>query len=509
MNFTAPSAKSAAASDAPYTLVAPRRSFRWGRLITILVCLACLPFLLVSSEGARGLLALSVAGILLGLLKRSAPVGVACTVGYLALLGGLRRWLIPVYDWSPVDPMIVAAPLAAVAFLVVTHRNYRPGQLTRWIIGILGLMAVEMVNPLQGGLAVGLSGGLFYIAPMLWYFIGRQVGSPGLVHRLGKTVIVVAILAALYGLYQTFFGFNYAERLWIQITKEAYMALSVNGVIRAFSFFTSAAEYSAFLSLGIVLLWAAFLRGHRLALVAIALLGVALFLESVRGAIVGSLGTCVILWALQGRTMAQWVPRGAIGLAIAVAVGFWGLNHLAGGDYSSKTNGLIQHQVSGLLNATDQTQSTATGHVGIFVNGVANGFHNPIGLGLGSTTIAGQKFGGVEESTEVDISNMFVSMGFIGGLAYIVIIVMVLIMALRYWVRTRTLAALWILGILLALLGGWLNGGQYATCMLAWVTIGILDRLQQQAPSAVEVTKQTLPPGAIRLPEYARAGGRR
>ena len=52
-------------------------------------------------------------------------------------------------------------------------------------------------------------------------------------------------------------------------------------------------------------------------------------------------------------------------------------------------------------------------------------------MGLGATTPAAGKLGGNSASSEVDLSDMFLSLGLLGGLAYALVIVLVLTYAFR------------------------------------------------------------------------------
>ena len=123
-------------------------------------------------------------------------------------------------------------------------------------------------------------------------------------------------------------------------------------------------------------------------------------------------------------------------------------------------------------------------------NGILEGFKNPVGRGLGATTIAAGKFDGTNGgSTEMDISNMFASLGFIGGFLYAGIIGMTLFKAFRFWHLTRTTAALCILAVLLLNVGQWINGQLYAAVFIIWVSIGVLDRMQADWVRTLRVSR--------------------
>ena len=100
----------------------------------------------------------------------------------------------------------------------------------------------------------------------------------------------------------------------------------------------------------------------------------------------------------------------------------------------------------------------------------------PLGHGLGSTTFAAQKFGSASEpgSSELDFSDMFISLGMIGGVLYIAVATFGIRAALRYVRETRLRIGLPVLAILISTLGGWLMEGQYSTCSLVFFILGSL-----------------------------------
>jgi hypothetical protein len=114
----------------------------------------------------------------------------------------------------------------------------------------------------------------------------------------------------------------------------------------------------------------------------------------------------------------------------------------------------------------------------MMLHGYVDGFTDPLGLGLGSVTKAAMKFGGQAASTEADASNVFRATGLFGGVAYHVMIFLIIVSAFRYWDRTRKPIALAILGVLGVTFLLWLGGGQYAISPLVWLCIGALDRFE-------------------------------
>ena len=451
----------------------------WGKILASVVGLVIIFFLFQSNEGARGLLGLSLIGILFALTMRSPSVGFAAMLIFLCVVGEMRRLLIPLYGYSGTDPLLLVSGATVLLILGATRRSHlKRSILARLLTCFIAIMALEVVNPLQGGLVIGFSGLLFYLVPLLWYFAAERLASPAIVNKLMSVIVGISIAGAAYGAWQTAFGFNGAEKQWLDSVKEDYNALAVTSTqMRAFSFFTSAQEYTQFMAMGLVILWVMFLRGRKSALLLVPFVTVMLFLATSRGPIVTVLITGTLLWAVQGRTRASWVPRGMLAAVLAVLGLVTGLTHLQDVQFSDNTQALVNHQIGGLLHPLDAQQSTAGTHSVQILSGFLAALHNPLGFGLGYTTIAGQKFGAAGSSTEMDFSNMFTSLGLLGGCLYVFIVYTVLRRALDFWHQTRTTTALAILGISLYSVGGWLNGGNYAASMLVWICIGVLDGL--------------------------------
>ena len=470
--------------------VTPRaeRARTWSlRLLVLLIAFACGPLVLWTDAGLRALPAVGIGLILFMLLARSPGWGSALTLIYLSLLGGLRRWLIPALGWTSTDPLLLVGPALVFGWfvnLLLTRRIHHDTRLARLLLWLLAVMFLEVGNPLQGGVGVGLGGILFVIVPALWYYYGREIGRDRLMLRMLGVAVGVAVAGALYGLCQTYIGLLPSELEWVRLHKTSYNALYIaENVIRAFSFFTSAQEYVQFLSIGTVICWCAFLRGLRAALIPLPLLALTIFLSSTRGAVVITLLTCVIVWAIQGRSLAAWAPRLALAGVLASSGLFWSLSKVQENSYGDQTQALVDHQVSGLLKPTEQKSSTANSHLTMVTQGIAEGFRVPVGRGLGATTIAASKFEEKAEggSAEVDLSDAFIGLGFAGGLLYAAILINVLNNAVWLWRNTRTPLSLMTLGILIVHIGQWLHGGSYAASMLVWMLIGAMDRNQAVA----------------------------
>lgn len=450
------------------------------QLLPIFFLLACMPLALRSVLGQRVLLS---ATILLALYTtRAYTTGVVLAITYLAFMGGLRRWLILIHGWPGNDPLILIVPLfLGLVFIQKAFQKQIPKDtpIAKMVFWLLIIMCIQIFNPMQGGIQIGLAGAIYYVVPLLWYYFGREAGNSTTISSLFGAVVCIGILAALYGLYQTFFGFTSFEETWIK--ESGYGALNVGrGQIRAISFFTSAAEYDLFLVIGVIILWAYWLRGHFLAILPIPLLATAIFLETGRGPVVYTLFACMIMWAVKGKDPRFWAPRIVVAIVLGSMGLFWSLKQVQEVHQGERTSLLVEHQTQGLLDPFNQKTSTVGVHASLLSGGFMGSLATPLGRGLGSTTAAAGKYGGEGGGTEVDYTDMLVSLGLFGGVLYIVFIGVVLKQAFGFWHRQRDPIALATLGILLAQLGHWLHGGQYSTCMIICFSIGAMDRTWRQ-----------------------------
>lgn len=141
---------------------------------------------------------------------------------------------------------------------------------------------------------------------------------------------------------------------------------------------------------------------------------------------------------------------------------------------AGSSNPLVSHQAGGLAHPLNSKDSTLPSHFSELTHGFSKGIADPIGYGIASTTIASRLGNPEATGTEVDLSNQFVADGTFGGLAYLGIVLLVLAAAFRAAVQRRDRVSLATLGILIALLGQWLNGGYWALAPLVWFMIGYL-----------------------------------
>jgi len=439
-------------------------------LIAGLMCLVVRvgPFVFETSQGQRGLLAVTVLAFLLVLMPHSPPVFAVATLAYLAFEGGVRHLLVPAFGYTRADPLVlVGAGIVVLFFLSSAATRSVPfdTRLSKLVAVLLGIMILQIANPIQGGPVVGIAAALFIIVPLLWFYIGQRYGSASVLRSVLSATIVIAVLGALYGLNQTWFGYNDAEKAWI-------VASGYDTPERVVSFFTSFPEYAHFLGIGCAMTWAAFLRGYRMALLPCLFLFAMVCLSSSRGLLLGTLSTCIALLAVQGPSVRSWIPRAALALVVGAMGLIWGLQEIQQTEFDPQANKLLHHQTQ-LLNPE---RSTLAAHLTMIAGGIVAGFENPLGRGLGGTTNASSRIGeSGGQTTEVDVIDMLVSLGLIGGIVYIVLLVHVFRTVLKRWLERRDLSALQVFAILFFGFGHWLQGFEYAVTMLIWFSVGAMD----------------------------------
>jgi hypothetical protein len=434
---------------------------------------------LVDPTRARFVIAAAVIAVLVGIGVRSPRSLVYGLVSWLVALGLVRRLASELSPIPQSDPLLLVEAAAVGVLLIVAAARGAFSNLTglaKAVLALSLLVVLGAINPLGGSLSAGFGSLYLILIPMLAFWVGRSICDDRTLSTIFGLVALLAVAAGVYGLAQTFNGFPSWDAAWISTS--GYEALNVGGATRAFGPFTSASEYAIFLGIGFVA-WLAF--GFRLvrlpfALGAVALLATAIFYESSRG-IIFTLVFAVALMAAARRRL-PIAMSAALAVAALFAVPFVTRSvasspTTSGGDPGSA---LAAHQIQGLSSPLNSQDSTLGAHFSLFANGLRSAIANPVGLGIGSVTIAGSKYGAETVSTEVDPSNAAVALGIPGLIAYLAVLGIAFSNAYSLASSRRDALAIAALGVLVITLLQWLNGGQYAVAFLVWLVLGWVDR---------------------------------
>ncbi len=400
---------------------------------------------------------------------------VIATLVLLPFLALARRLLLELTPWQSTDPLLLVAPAVAgviiVRLFILERRELVPDRISQLVLVVAAISVLQVANPRGGGLGAGAAALLYTVAPLLWFFVGRELATRALLRVVFTASVASGCLIAVYGLRQTWNGLPSWDATWVAVT--GYGALDVEGVIRAFGTFPSGAEYATFLAIGIVVAICFALKGRPYLLPAVPLLAVALFYESSRGIIVTTVATLVVVLAASTGNARRAVVMGSVCI-LAVGGSYLVSRDTLQARAQSSSDPLVSHQLGGLADPLNKDESTATTHVSMITNGFKSGITDPFGHGIASITLAGATINGANSSTEVDISNAFVGLGTLGGLAYLALVLLILRAALITAVERRDPVSLAILGILVLCVGQWWNGAYYAVSPLIWVAAGFL-----------------------------------
>lgn len=415
---------------------------------------------------------------LVGISLVRIELGIIATICFLAVLGELRRVLLLVDDWASFDPLLMIGAVMVILFFASLAAR---GQITfdTWtsrFAALLGcVMILQIFNPLQGGLVVGVTGAMFYLVPLLWFFVAKSTfGFDTLQPMLFRVLVPLGFIATAFGLYQTFVGYLPHQLEWYYIA--GYGSLGPISALKPISFFSSSTEHAAFLSVIVVILVATAIRGQWISLIAAAIIFVSIFLVGSRGPVVRLILTFACLWAILSPSVASWIIRGSIGLVVGIAGLYWSSTQVAKFEVEGAAGFYIERQTSAFVDPLNKEESTIPMHGSMFVNGIRRGITNPLGYGLGTTTKAANKYGTRGRNAEVDLANVFISTGVVGGIFYIMLLLSIASAGIYCWRHDPSLIALCIIGILVFTAGSFLQGGKYFLSSLVWIVIGALDR---------------------------------
>jgi hypothetical protein len=470
----------------------PSRTSVGAFVLAVVLTVFSSAFVVVGGVWIRLIFALAVALLLMTMAFTKPALGVITTFVYLVFVALLRRAFLPEAPWVSADPMLLVGPLVAVVLIVkafvIDRRPWVPDAVSKLVLAILVLTFLEVFNPAGGGIGAGVAGLMFMAVPLLWFFVGREFLRGAEIDRLMALIVVLGTIAACYGLWQTQVGDPPWDAAWLNTPgASGYNSLFVGGTARAFGTFSSFTEYALFVGTALVAAISLVVRGRLIALLPVPVLGVALFLASGRGPLISAAFGIVVMLGLRTRR-----PLPALVVTVvAVGAAFLAL-HFGGSVVSNASSGssaLVSHQISGITNPLDPNSSTLLVHVQEVIAGFKSSISHPFGQGTAVTNDASglaktngatntqpgatPAVGPGSQTTEVDISNAFVGLGIPGGVLYVMLVLLVLVQSVRSYFRGHV-ELLPIIGILVAGLGEWENGGFYALAPLIWMLIGVV-----------------------------------
>lgn len=447
-----------------------------------------LGYLVESDRGIRVAIAVTLMIIFAGLAFLSPRHLILTMAVWLAALGLIRR-VVGGSRLEAGDPLLLVGPAALILLAIVAAGKvgkFHLSPLTYMVLLFQAVCLLSVLNPLQGGVMVGLAGMMLIPVPTLAFWAGRAFCDDRTVKQVFKLLGLLAVPAAGYGLYQSFYGFPYWDAFWV--ANYGFASLNVGGITRPFASFSSATDYNTFLGIGLIA-WSLFLLRRRpfIGVAVMALIFVALLYGSQRLIIVTGLGAlALVLAARRG-----WPMGGALFLGLFLLISTpLALTYLGPQlEAFQAQSPLLRHQIGGLADPFGE-QSTLRLRTSMVTDGVAQVTEHPIGRGIGAPTLAATKFGTDRtlRATDADPSNIAVALGLPGLGLYLALTYVAFKRAYRLAATRRDAVAYAVLAGLGITATQWFTGGQYAVSWIPWLLLGWVDRTSS-GPKVDEVSR--------------------
>ena len=482
----------------PYTAQsqpsAPRRS--WLLWLGPLPLLCATTALAITSGGQifRGLLLGGALWMMTLPLLYSLEAGLLAIMVFEPLRGFLRRAQFIFVEYTNTDPIHLITPLVtmlAFAILLWLRRGelFRQTKLSLPVTILAGVFLLQVFNPWQGALFVGLSGAMFILIPVAWFYFGQSVQTKFLALAL-RLIVVMGLLCSLHGLYQLAFGYPEFENYWIKHT-DHYESIAVGHVTRALATFNSAEEWGRYVQYGALIAFGFALGTKRAAarllwLLAGAALFVVLLITGQRTGIFGllvGLGTLVLIGAESWRkALGRATAMALAGTLILVIVKPPSSKEMWEKGSDDKVETMLSHTARGTLQPAKEESLQERFRIW---NKLATKVipANPLGTGLGAGTVAAARYANPEETLyPIDsfIAILIVGCSLPAALLFLWILARTWFMAVRIFKRAlpetpeatvrRIAAAILPMLILNSFFG--LTFTIYSAAPVAWLIIG-------------------------------------
>ena len=471
------------AVDQPIIRVSRSRYFFYLALSLLYVMIG---YLLPNPVRFRWVAIGAVIFLLFALTVGSVRKGIMAILIFLPFMGFLRRVLYFVSPYAKYDPIHLITPIL-VLFIFVgiplfgrgrLSQAIRGNSLAKYVIALLGLFVLQIFNPLQGSLLVGLGGALYYVIPAMWFFFALCFANDQLLRKLMVAMVVIGVVTGAYGLCQMAFGFLAFEKYWIE--SAGFGSLHIGRFIRAFSTFSSPEEYSRYLQVAGVIAFGYFLKRKNLARFLIfVFISFSTVMTGVRSSAFGlsfSISVLLVIWRANNlrRTFIRLVLLASAFVVIMSFVSPPSSESV----YESQSifYTMAGHTARGFINPVGER--TFQGRLSLWKRLVMDVVpRNPVGYGLGSTSIAARKFAGLGIGTESYIFALFVNSGVVGGLLFLIISLTVLKKGTELSLQpehSKVLASL-VLAIVAGLILNNVFGSSfvlYSVAPIGWLLIG-------------------------------------
>lgn len=441
-------------------------------------------------------------------LMASLEGGLLAIILFEPFRGLIRRAQYLIVGYSQSDPIHVLTPLVTLLVLTRLLQRYR-FQIFRAtpLAGLVSILAaifvVEIFNPLQGGVMVGLSGAFLILVPVTWFYFG-QVVSRRFVLVAFKIIVVLGLLTSLHGLYQLTYGYPQFEQYWLN-NVEFYDAIAVGHTTRALATFSSAEEWGRYVVLGALIAFGLGAGAKRLShrigwFLCGGSLAVVLIFIGQRTAIFGLIAgfmTLVLLGArnvqgIAGRLLLLLMPL----LLVAALAKAPSTDEMWDKDETETVGAVLSHTQRGTLQPGNEESLFV--RLKIWQHLITEVIpYRPLGAGLGAGSLGAYKFsnGPYLPNSDNFVLVLAVACGIPGALLFVWILWRASLFALQSARRarpqtpeatvSRIVAAMMPIFVLNSFFG--LTFSLYAVAPIAWLLIGWISAEESRARIRTEV----------------------
>jgi len=354
----------------------------------------------------------------------SLKSGITALIIYLPFMAFIRRYIYVYGRYVSMDPILILSDVITIwmfGYLIIfkgkeIYKLFRENKLVRLTTILLFIFILQIFNPRQGSILVGVGGAKFYIIPLLWFYIGLFLDRR-FVKRLLVLIVFIGVVTALYGLKQTFFGFTPFENYWIRYG--GYSSLHLLKIIRSFSTFASAGEYAHYLTISGIICFAFFLKSRQKIkyLVALGIILTALFISAVRSAIFAFIFSSILLVGFLVKDRKKSIFT-SLSLCLFVIMFIFKADFIPETDIYNPLSVTTYHTMRGITNPMGE--SSVMFRLRIWTVAVPRLLiKNPFGYGLGSSTLAAWKFGFHLMKTESVFLDIVISTGLAGAVIFV------------------------------------------------------------------------------------------
>ncbi len=374
------------------------------------------------------------------------PLLINFQAGLMALIifepfrGLLRRMQYLIVPYSQNEPIHLITPFVTlIAFVLVIQREKLPmlfaSKTAKLVTFLAAICFLQIFNPLQGSLFIGLTGALFYLVPMAWFYFGLSISEEFFIKSL-KMVVILGMIASLYGIYQIVAGYPDFERYWIENTDQ-YTSIAVYNVTRGLATFSNAEEWGRYALLGSLIAFGLALvkseeNKRPIWIFAGFFLCGMLVLSGQRSSIFGLILGVAILFVSGARSFSQAFGRLllmfapiVIFLALSSSLSEYDIYEM---DDSQGVSTMLSHTTKGTVNPTGEGSLAARFETWNHLL-TETLRANPFGSGLGANSMSVAREGGEKNNRAID--NHFFSLAVTAGIPAMILLIWILFRAFR------------------------------------------------------------------------------